>query len=244
MILGMTTFTFVHVVISLAGILSGLVVLFGLIAGKRLDGWTALFLITTVATSVTGFMFPFHKLLPSHVVGAISLVVLAIAILARYSRHLAGGWRRTYVISAVIALYLNVFVLIQLFENVPALNAMAPTQSEPPFKIAQVAVMTVFVVLGFLRRKAFANKRFEFRTEQPERPDRHILTSFPFWDNCAGNRHTRPAPSITARRSAFVVLSEPIPQTGPERSLAESNSQFQERKETFPCSHASLSSFR
>ena len=156
MILGMTTFTFVHVVISLAGILSGLVVLFGLIAGKRLDGWTALFLITTVATSVTGFMFPFHKLLPSHVVGAISLMVLAIAILARYSRHLAGGWRLTYVISAVIALYLNVFVLIvQLFEKVPALNAMAPTQSEPPFKITQVVVMALFVVLGIFAAKGF-----------------------------------------------------------------------------------------
>ena len=156
MILGMTTFTLVHVVISLAGILSGLVVLFGLIAAKRLDGWTALFLITTVATSVTGFMFPFHKLLPSHVVGAISFVVLAITILARYSRHLAGGWRRTYVISAAIALYLNVFVLIaQLFEKVPALNAMAPTQSEPPVKITQVVVMTVFAVLGIFAAKGF-----------------------------------------------------------------------------------------
>jgi len=159
MILGMTTFTFVHVVISLAGILSGLVVLFGLIAGKRLDGWTALFLITTVATSVTGFMFPFHKLLPSHVVGGISLVVLAIAIYARYSRHLAGGWRRTYVISSVIALYLNVFVLVvQLFEKVPALNAMAPTQSEPPFKITQVVVMAIFVVLGIFAAKGFRER--------------------------------------------------------------------------------------
>ena len=156
MILGMTTFTFVHVVISLAGILSGLVVLFGLIAGKRLDGWTALFLITTVATSVTGFMFPFHKLLPSHVVGAISLMVLAIAILARYSRHLAGGWRLTYVISAVIALYLNVFVLIvQLFEKVPALNALAPTQSELPFKITQLVVLAIFVVLGIFAARGF-----------------------------------------------------------------------------------------
>src|SRR5260370_34628813 len=137
----MTTFTFVHVVISLVGILSGLVVLFGLIAGKRLDSWTALFLVMTVATSVTGYMFPFHKLLPSHVVGSISLVVLAIAILARYSRHLVG-WRRTYVISSVIALYLNVFVLVvQLFEKVPALNAMAPTQSELPFKTTQAAVL-------------------------------------------------------------------------------------------------------
>jgi hypothetical protein len=159
MILGMTTFTFVHVVISLAGILSGLVVLFGLIAGKRLDGWTALFLITTVATSVTGFMFPFHKLLPSHVVGVISLVVLAIAVYARYSRHLAGGWLRTYVISSVIALYLNVFVLIvQLFEKVPALNAMAPTQSEPPFKITQVVVLAIFVVLGIFAAKGFRER--------------------------------------------------------------------------------------
>jgi hypothetical protein len=159
MILGMTTFTFVHVVISLAGILSGSVVLFGLIAGKKLDGWTALFLVTTVATSVTGFMFPFHKLLPSHVVGAISLVVLAIAILARYSRHLAGGWRRTYVISSVIALYLNVFVLVvQLFEKVPALNAMAPTQSEPPFKITQVVVMAIFAVLGIFAAKGFRER--------------------------------------------------------------------------------------
>src|SRR3984893_2286825 len=156
MILGTTTFTFVHVVISLAGILSGLVVLFGLIAGKRLDGWTALFLVTTAATSVTGYMFPFHKLLPSHVVGAISLVVLVIAIYGRYSRHLAGGWRRTYVISAVIALYLNVFVLIvRLFTMVPALNAMAPTQSEPPFKITQVVVMALFVVLGIFAAKGF-----------------------------------------------------------------------------------------
>ena len=159
MILGMTTFTFVHVVISLAGILSGLVVLFGLIAGKTPHGWTALFLITTVATSVTGFMFPFHKLLPSHVVGAISLVVLAIAIFARYSRHLAGGWRRTYVISSVIALYLNVFVLIvQLFEKVPALNAMAPTQSEPPFKITQIVVLAIFVVLGIFAAKGFRER--------------------------------------------------------------------------------------
>ena len=159
MILGMTTFTFVHVVISLAGILSGLVVLFGLIAGKTPHGWTALLLITTVATSVTGFMLPFHKLLPSHVVGAISLVVLAIAIYGRYSRHLAGGWRRTYVISAVIALYLNVFVLVvQLFEKVPALNAMAPTQSEPPFKITQVVVLAIFVVLGIFAAKGFRER--------------------------------------------------------------------------------------
>jgi hypothetical protein len=169
MILGMTTITFVHVLISLLGILSGLVVLFGLIAGKRLDGWASLFLVTTVATSVTGYMFPFHKLLPSHVVGAISLVVLAIAIYARYSRHLAGGWRRTYVISAVIALYLNVFVLVvQLFEKVPALNALAPTQSELPFKITQLVVLAIFVVLGIFAARGFRERTILVR-ERPAR---------------------------------------------------------------------------
>jgi hypothetical protein len=149
MILGMTTFTFVHVVLSLIGIFSGLVVAFGLLAAKRLDGWTALFLLTTVLTSVTGFMFPFHKFMPSHGVGIVSLIVLAIAIFARYVRQLAGGWRRAYVISAVIALYLNVFVLIaQLFQKVPALKAMAPTGSEPPFLVSQLVCMAIFVVLG------------------------------------------------------------------------------------------------
>jgi hypothetical protein len=150
MIWGLTTsaFTTVHVVISLVGILSGLVVLFGLIAGRRFDGSTALFLVTTVATSVTGFGFPFDQLLPSHKVGILSLVLLAIAILARYAFHLTGGWRAAYVITAVVSLYLNVFVLVvQLFEKVPALKALAPTQKEPPFGIAQGVVLLIFVVL-------------------------------------------------------------------------------------------------
>ena len=151
MILGMTTatYTLIHVLISLVGIVSGLVVVFGLLGGKRLDGWTALFLATTVATSVTGFGFPFDHLLPSHKVGILSLVLLAIAILARYAFHLAGSWRVVYVISAVVALYLNVFVLIaQLFMKVPELKAMAPTGSEPPFLVAQLVCMAIFVVLG------------------------------------------------------------------------------------------------
>src|SRR6202790_1979550 len=245
MILGTTTFTFVHVVISLAGILSGLVVLFGLIAGKRLDGWTALFLITTVATSVTGFMFPFHKLLPSHVVGAISLVVLAITILARYSRHLAGGWRLTYVISAVIALYLNVFVLIvQLSEKVPALNAMAPTQSELPFKITQVVVMALFVVLGIFAAKGCPEKTVRVQDRTARAACSPYFDQLPILGQLRRKSSHPSCTSITARRSAFVVLCEPIPQTGPERSLAESNSQFQERRETFPRSHASVSLFR
>ncbi|SRR5712692_2661848 len=164
MILGMTTatYTLVHVVISLVGIVTGFVVLYGLLTGKRLDRWTALFLATTVATSVTGFGFPFDHLLPSHKVSIISLVVLAVAILARYALHLAGAWRCIYVVGAAVALYLNVFVLIvQAFEKVPVLKALAPTQSEPPFLVTQLVVLVIFVVLGI-----FAVKRFR---DQPVR---------------------------------------------------------------------------
>jgi hypothetical protein len=158
MILGMSTatYTLLHVIISLIGIGSGLVVLFGLLAGKRLDGWTALFLITTVATSVTGFGFPFTHLLPSHKVGILSLVVLAIAILARYAFHLAGGWRPVYVVTAMVALYFNVFVLVvQLFEKVAVLKALAPTQKEPPFLVSQLVVLLAFIVLTILAVKRF-----------------------------------------------------------------------------------------
>jgi hypothetical protein len=149
MIFTLATFTLLHVVISLIGIGSGLVVAIGLVQGKRLDGWTTIFLTTTVATSVTGYGFPFEHLLPSHIVGGISLLVLAAAIFARYGRRLAGGWRRVYVIAAVAALYFNVFVLVvQLFRRVPALQALAPTQSEPPFAIAQLVVLALFIGLG------------------------------------------------------------------------------------------------
>jgi len=149
MSLGLTIFTLVHVAISLIGILSGLVVAYGFLTAKSLDGWTATFLLSTVLTSVTGFFFPFHHLLPSHVVGLLSLIILAVAIFARYGRNLAGGWRRIYVVASMIALYLNVFVLVvQLFQKVPALKAMAPTQSEPPFVVTQVAVLALFVMLS------------------------------------------------------------------------------------------------
>jgi hypothetical protein len=153
MIFGMSTatYTFIHVVISLVGILSGFVVMLGLLTSKRLDGWTAVFLATTVATSVTGYGFPTDHLLPSQVVGAISLVVLTVAIIARYGRHLAGGWRKTYVITAAIALYLNVFVaIVQAFLKVASLKALAPTQHEPAFLVAQVGAMTLFVVLTII----------------------------------------------------------------------------------------------
>lgn len=149
MIFGTTTFTLVHVVLSLVGIVSGLVVVVGLIAAKRFDVWTAVFLASTVATSVTGFLFPVEHFMPSHGVGILSLVVLAVAILARYAFHLAGAWRWIYVVSAVLALYLNVFVLIvQLFQKVPALKALAPTQSEPPFLLTQLVVLVLFVVFA------------------------------------------------------------------------------------------------
>jgi hypothetical protein len=159
MIFGMTTFTFVHVLLSLIGIFAGIIVMFGLFAGKRLDGWTAIFLVSTVATSVTGFLFPFHRFMPSHGVGIVSLVVLAVAILARYSFHLTSGWRRTYVVSAMISLYLNVFVLIaQAFQKLPALKAMAPTQSEPPFLVSQLVVMALFVVLTIVAAIKFRDE--------------------------------------------------------------------------------------
>jgi hypothetical protein len=142
------TYTIIHTLISLVGIFTGFVVLFGLLAGKRLDGWTKWFLITTVLTSVTGFGFPVHHFMPSHGVGIISLLVLAVAIYARCRRELAGAWRWIYVVGAVIALYLNVFVgVVQAFEKVPALKAMAPTQTEPPFKLTQLVVLALFIVL-------------------------------------------------------------------------------------------------
>jgi hypothetical protein len=149
-------YTIVHVVISLVAIATGLVVVYGMMTGRRLDRWTPWFLWTTVATSVTGYGFPVAQLLPSHIVGAISLAVLAVAIYALYSRRLEGAWRPIYAVSAVIALYLNVFVLIvQLFLKVPALHALAPTQAEPPFATSQLAVLILFVALGVIATRRF-----------------------------------------------------------------------------------------
>ena len=142
------TLTRIHVVISLIAILTGLVVLIGLISGRRFNGWTAWFLLTTVATSATGFFFPFHGVTPAIIVGIISLLLLAVAIFARYFRRLVGAWRWFYVITAMTALYLNVFVLIaQLFQKVPSLKALAPTQTELPFLIAQLSTLLIFVLL-------------------------------------------------------------------------------------------------
>jgi hypothetical protein len=150
------TFTLVHVVISVLGIIAGLVVVGGLIAGARLAGWTAFFLVTTIITSVTGFGFPFTKVGPPHVVGALSLAVLAISVVARYGKKLQGAWRPIYVVTAVTALYLNVFVLVvQLFVKTPALLQLAPTQQEPPFAITQGLVLAIFVWLGWSAVRGF-----------------------------------------------------------------------------------------
>jgi hypothetical protein len=158
MILGMSTstFTVTHVVLSLIGIFSGIVVLFGMLSANRLAGWTALFLASTVLTSVTGFFFHAEHFGPPHVVGVVSLVVLAVAILGRYVYRLVGPWRWLYVCAAVLALYLNVFVgVVQAFEKVPFLSRLAPTQSEPPFLVAQLVVMAIFVVFGILAAMRF-----------------------------------------------------------------------------------------
>jgi len=154
--MSLATFTLVHVILSLIGIFTGVVVLIGMLNSNRLSGLTAVFLATTLLTSATGFLFPFDKLLPSHIVGIISLVVLALAILALYVFRLAGSWRWIYVGSAVLSLYLNVFVaVVQAFLKVPFLNELAPTQKEPPFAIAQGVVLLAFVVLGILAVRWF-----------------------------------------------------------------------------------------
>jgi hypothetical protein len=144
-------YTIIHTLISLVAIVTGFVVLFGLLAGQRLSGWTKWFLIAAVATTVTGFFFPFHGLTPAFKLGIISVVVLAITIYARYPGRLAGAWRWIYVVGAVISLYFNVFVLVvQSFEKIPALHAIAPTQTEQPFKLTQVIALAVFVLLGIV----------------------------------------------------------------------------------------------
>ena len=150
------TYTIIHTLISLVAIFTGFVVLFGFLSGKRLDGWTKWFFITAVATTLTGFFFPFHGFTPAIGLGLISLPVLALAIYARYPKNLAGAWRWIYVVGAVLALYFNVFVgVVQSFEKIPALHAMAPTQTEQPFKLTQLIVLSLFVVLAIIAAVRF-----------------------------------------------------------------------------------------
>ncbi|HYL72293.1 MAG TPA: hypothetical protein VEY89_13415 [Candidatus Dormibacteraeota bacterium] len=158
MILGMSSaaFTLLHVIISLIAIVAGAVVAFGMRRAQRLSGWTALFLATTILTSVTGFFFHSKSFGPPHVVGVISLVILAAALVALYGYHLAGVWRALYVVTALAAFYLNTFVLVtQLFAKVPALKALAPNGSEPPFALAQLLVLGAFVALGISAVRRF-----------------------------------------------------------------------------------------
>jgi len=144
-------YTIIHTLISLVAIFTGIVVVLGMLAGNRVDGWTKWFLITALATTVTGFFFPFHGMTPAIKLGIISSVVLVVTIYARYAKHLAGAWRWIYAVGAVLTLYFNVFVgIVQSFEKIPALNAMAPTQTEQPFQLTQLSVLGLFVVLGFV----------------------------------------------------------------------------------------------
>jgi len=158
MILGMSiaAFTLLHVIISLVGIAAGVPVVYGLLAAKKLPGWTALFLASTVLTSVTGFFFPFKAFGPAHIVGTISLALLTVAILALYLYKLAGAWRWVYVVTAHASLYLNVFIgVTQAFQKIPALQALAPTGTEVPFASAQAAVLALFIWIGVLAVKRF-----------------------------------------------------------------------------------------
>ncbi|MGE3271453.1 MAG: hypothetical protein AB7P40_22075 [Chloroflexota bacterium] len=158
MVLGMSllTFTIVHVVISLVGIVTGFVVLYGMLKSDRMSAWTAVFLAFTMLTSVTGFFFPFDGIKPSHIFGVLSLVVLALAIAGLYRYNLSGRWRATFVISALVAQYLNTFVLVvQSFQKVPFLTPLAPTQSEPPFAIAQLLLLVFMVWAGYKAVRLF-----------------------------------------------------------------------------------------
>ena|SRR5437868_380449 len=155
----LSALTLVHVLLSLVGIGSGFVVLYGLLTSRHDDRWTAVFLVTTLATSLTGFLFPFHGFTPADGVGILSMIVLPVAILALYRFHLVGGWRRIYAVTAVSALYLNVFVLIaQMFQKIPSLRSLAPTQTEGPFQIAELVVLLLFIALGSRATIKFLNE--------------------------------------------------------------------------------------
>jgi hypothetical protein len=150
------TFLQIHVILSLIGIASGFIVLYGLLIGNPLNVWTAIFLLTTILTGVTGFPLPPFGFTPARAVGVILMIVLALAVVALYAFRLAGAWRWIYIVTAIMALYLNVFVgVTQAFQKLSFLQPLAPTQSEPPFLIAQLAVLLIFIVLGVLAVRRF-----------------------------------------------------------------------------------------
>jgi hypothetical protein len=152
----MPSLVFLHLAISLLGIGSGIVVLLGFFGNKRVDAPTHFFLITTILTSVTGFFLPAHRILPSRILGVLSLIALAVACVGRYSKNMQRGWLTSFVISAMTSLYFNVFVLIaQSFMKVPALHALAPNGVEPPFAVAQGVKLVLFIILTIVALKKF-----------------------------------------------------------------------------------------
>ncbi|HUI94227.1 MAG TPA: hypothetical protein VLX44_00610 [Xanthobacteraceae bacterium] len=158
--MSIAAFTALHVVISLVGIVSGVVVLAAMLKGKAPAGWTALFLATTVLTSATGFLFPATGFTPAQGVGILSLILLAVALFAFYGQRLAGAWRWLYVVTAVSALYFNCFVaVVQSFQKLPFLHVLAPTQLEPPFQVAQLIVLAIFIIAGILAIRRFHPER-------------------------------------------------------------------------------------
>jgi hypothetical protein len=164
----LTLFTLFHTALSLIGLVAGYVAIFGLMRGQLLTGWTATFLWMTVATSVTGYFFPRDHIMPAHIVGIVSLLGLAVALYALYSRKLLGAWRNVYVVSAVFSLYLNMFVfVVQAFQKIPFLKAAAPTQSEPPFIVAQVVVMIGFIAMGWIAWIKFRGYRPDLSPANP-----------------------------------------------------------------------------
>lgn len=155
-------YTVFHTALSIVAVISGLLVVKGLLVSHGRQLWTLLFLVTATATTVTGFFFPFEGFTPAFILGIISVVPLTLAILARYRHRLKGSWRGTYVINCVIALYFNCFVLVvQSFEHIPSLNVLAPTQKEPPFAIAQLVTLVVSIAAGFFSYKNYHPKNLE-----------------------------------------------------------------------------------
>ena len=161
MIVSLPTYTLIHVFLSLIGVFSGLVVVGGLMAGMRFDRWVAFFFVTTVLTNVTGFGFPFKGVTPAHVVGALSLVILPVAIAALYWKRLDGLWRKLFVVLTVLGLWLNVFVLLaQIFQKTPVLAALAPDPSAPAFAVTQALVLLLFIVIGWASLKGYGGKAY------------------------------------------------------------------------------------
>ena len=156
------TYTAFHTILSLIALVVGIVVVADLLSPKIRRSLTVLFLITAIATSVTGFGFPFHGILPSHILGVIALIVLAVALYAMYGAHLHGAWRPVYAVAIVASLYFLVFVgIAQAFSKIPFLHVLAPNGSEPPFAIAQLVALVLFIAVGYAAARSFRRAPLE-----------------------------------------------------------------------------------